>query len=395
MKLRSGLLSIVCALMLAFVSQAFGQAVVSFSPTSLTFPSTVVGQASAPQPLTLTNTGNATLKIGTITMTQPNAADFPQTNNCGTSVLAGANCVINVTFVPTVIGARTANVTVTDNAAGSPQKVLVSGTGLAPVVSLAPTSINFADTQASSSSASQTLVVKNTGTGTLTISTIAIAGANPGDFSQTNTCGTSLAVGASCNINVTFTPTAAWSRTAAIFMTDNALGSPHVMGLAGNGASGGVVSFSPTTLTFAARVMFTTSPAQAVTLANMGTAALGISKIVTAGDYAQTSNCGTSLAAGANCTINVTFTPSQTMTRPGWVNVLFTDPAGIQTVALTGTGAGPAPVAVKPRIASLTKAQTQLYSAYLSGVKATPLTWYVDGVQGGNSTVGRITTAGL
>jgi hypothetical protein len=395
MKLRSGLLSTLCLLTLAFAAQAFGQAVVSFSPTSLTFPSTVVGQASAPMALTLTNTGNATLKIGTITMTQPNAADFTQTNNCGTSVAAGANCVINVVFVPTVIGARTANVTVTDNAAGSPQKVLVSGTGLAPTVSLAPTSINFADQAVSSSSASQALVVKNTGTGALTISSIVIAGANPGDFSQTNNCGTSLAVNASCSINVTFAPTAAWSRTAGVFMTDNALGSPHVMGVAGNGTSGGALSFSPTSLTFPSRVMFTTSPAQTVTVTNTGSGSVQISKIVTAGDYAQTSTCGLTLAAGANCTISVTFTPSQTMTRAGWVNVQLVDPAGIQTVALTGTGAGPAPVAVKPRIASITKSQTQLYTGYLSGVKTTAVTWYVDGVQGGNSTVGTITTAGL
>jgi hypothetical protein len=112
---------------------------------------------------------------------------------------------------------------VTDNAAGSPQKVLVSGTGLAPVVNLSPTAINFADQQISSSSAAQTFVVKNTGTGTLTISSIAVAGANASDFSETNTCGTSLAINASCNINVTFAPTAAWSRTAAIMMTARAV----------------------------------------------------------------------------------------------------------------------------------------------------------------------------
>jgi Abnormal spindle-like microcephaly-assoc'd, ASPM-SPD-2-Hydin len=396
MKLRSAvLLSTLSAIMLGFSAQASAQAVVSFSPTTLAFPNTIVGQVSAPQALTLTNTGNATLKISSVTITQPNAPDFNQTNNCGTSVAAGANCTINVVFNPTTTGARSANVTVTDNAAGSPQKVLVTGTGQAPVVSIAPTSINFADQQISSSSASQTLVIKNTGQAALTISTIAVGGANPSDFSQTNTCGTSLAVNATCNINVTFRPTAAWSRTAAIFITDNALGTPHVMGVAGNGTSGGVVSFSPTTLTFPARVMFTTSPPQTVTLTNTGTGALQISKIVTAGDYAQTSNCGTTVAAGANCTISVTFTPSQTMTRAGWVNVQLLDPAGIQAVALTGTGAGPAPVAVKPRIASITHSQTQMYNAYLSGVKTTAVTWYVDNIVGGNSTIGTISTAGL
>src|SRR5579871_1050733 len=92
--LTAGILSllVVCAF-----SHASAQAVVSFSPTSLTFPGTVVGASSSPQPITLTNTGNATLKVTKIQITSPNATDFTQTNNCGTQVLAGANCTINVT----------------------------------------------------------------------------------------------------------------------------------------------------------------------------------------------------------------------------------------------------------------------------------------------------------
>jgi hypothetical protein len=178
-------------------------------------------------------------------------------------------------------------------------------------------------------------------------------------------------------------------------MTDNALGSPHVMGLAGNGASGGTASFSPSSLTFTTRLMGTTSAAQPVTLTNTGTAPLLIAQISASGDYAQSNNCGTSVAAGAFCTINVTFTPFYNATRPGWINVNFTDPAGIQTVALTGAGANPAPITVKPRIASVTQAQTQQYTAYLTNVVTTNVTWYVDNVAGGNSTVGTISSSGL
>ncbi len=82
---------------------------VSFSPTSLTFGSVVVGTSSSPQPITLTNTGSATLNVTKVQMTSPNAPDFGQTNNC-TQVLAGAFCTINVTFTPTTSGARSANV---------------------------------------------------------------------------------------------------------------------------------------------------------------------------------------------------------------------------------------------------------------------------------------------
>ena len=385
----------VLLLVAGFSSQSSAQAVVSFSPNTLAFGNVVVGTSSSPQPLTLTNTGNATLKITKIQMTQPNAADFSQTNNCGTQVLAGANCTINVTFTPTTTGARSANVTVTDNAAGSPHKVLVSGTGLAPAVSFNPSSLTFPTQLVGSPSAGQSITLTNTGTAPLNISSIAPTGANASDFSLSQNCGASLAVNASCTITATFTPSAAWSRTAAIMLTDNALGSPHVAGLLGNGASGGVASFSPTSLTFATRLMFTNSTPLPVTLNNTGTSPLQIASISVAGDYSQTNDCGTSVAAGGSCTIQVVFSPAYNSTRPGWLNVAFTDPAAIQSIPLSGAGANPAPITVKPRIASITQAQTQQYTAYLSGVVTTNVTWYVDGIVGGNGSVGTVSSTGL
>ncbi len=376
-------------------TRASAQAV-SFSPTSLNFGSVVVGSSSAPLPIVLTNTGSATLKITKqIMMTQPNAPDFSETNNCGTQVLAGGNCTINVTFTPTIIGARSANVTVTDNAPASPQKVLVSGTGLGPVVGTSPTSLTFANQQISSSSASQSITISNKGTAPLNISNIAVAGAAASDFSLTQTCGSSLAVKATCTITATFTPTAAWSRTAAILMTDNALGSPHVMGLAGNGVSGGVVAFSPASLTFPATVMGKSSAPQSVTLNNTGTAPLQVASVSVSGDYTQTNTCANTVAAGGSCTITVTFTPSYNAVRPGWININLTDPAGIQTMMLTGTGTASTPVTVMPRIASLTQAQTQQYTAYFNSVVTTNVLWDVDRMLGGNKKVGTISTTGL
>ena len=78
-----------------------GSPAVNLSPTSLTFPAQLVGTQSNAKPVTLTNTGNATLLITSIATT----GDFSQTNTCGTSVAAGANCVVNVTFTPTKKGA--------------------------------------------------------------------------------------------------------------------------------------------------------------------------------------------------------------------------------------------------------------------------------------------------
>jgi hypothetical protein len=377
-----------------FASAAFAQPVVSLSPTSLAFGNEQVGIPSS-LPLTLKNTGSATLTIKSVAITGANGTDFTQTNTCGTSVAAGASCSFTVIFNPSWTGARAGSLTITDNASPTTQTVTLSGTGLAPGAVFTPSSLTFPNQALSTSSTSQTITLTNNGQAALAISGLAVAGSNPADFAQTNNCGSSLAINASCTITVTFAPQAAWGRTAAIWLTDNALGSPHVAGLMGNGVSGGTVSFSPSSLTFATTLMFGTSAAQTVTLSNPGTAALQIANISAVGDYSQTNTCGSSVAASGSCTISVKFTPSINGARPGWIDVNFTDPAGVQTVALTGTGASPAPVLVKPRAASVTLAQTEQYTAYLSNVVTTAVTWYVDSVAGGNSTVGTISTAGL
>jgi hypothetical protein len=103
---------------------------VSLSPTSLTFGSQIVGTTSAAQSVTLTNTGTATLNITGIGLAGTNSGDFSETSTCGSSVAAGANCSIGVTFAPTATGSRSASVFISDNASGSPQTISLSGTGV-------------------------------------------------------------------------------------------------------------------------------------------------------------------------------------------------------------------------------------------------------------------------
>ena len=396
-RLRSAFVMSLCSLFLVSFTPIASAQAVTLSPTGLAFGNQQVG-VPASLPVTLTNTGTATLKITKLQITGNNGTDFTQTNTCGTlpaSIAAGASCTFTVTLNASWTGARAGTLNITDNAPGSPQKVNFTATGLASAVKFAPTSLTFGDQPLSTASSSQAITLTNNGQEPLAFSSLTIAGANPSEFSQTNTCVSPLAINASCTITVTFIPGAAWSRTAAVWLVDNALGSPHVVGLMGNGVSGGVASFAPTSLTFATRLMTTTSTPLPVTLTNTGTAPLQIANITVAGDYAQTNTCGSSVAVGGNCTINVTFTPSFSGTRAGWVNINFVDPAGIQTVGLTGTGALPNPISVKPKASSITFSQTQQYTAYLSNVQTSNVTWSVDGVTGGNSTVGTISTTGL
>src|SRR5436309_2299639 len=100
---------------------------------------------------------------------------------------------------------------------------------------------------------------------------------------------------------------------------------PNSCGVGGQPSAGGSVTLSPNSLTFANQAVGTTSTAQAVTLSNSENVALSISSIAitgtNSGDFAQTNNCGTSLAANSSCTINVTFTPTATGSRTATLSV--------------------------------------------------------------------------
>lgn len=103
---------------------------VSLSPSSVNFGTQLIAATSGSQAVTLTNTGAATLTIGSISFTGTNAGDFAQTNNCGSSLATSSNCTINVTFTPLASGSRSANLSVASNAATTPDTVPVTGVGL-------------------------------------------------------------------------------------------------------------------------------------------------------------------------------------------------------------------------------------------------------------------------
>jgi hypothetical protein len=326
--------------------------VVSLSPTSLSFGNQNVGTTSTAQTVTLTNSGNAALTISSISLAGSNPGDFAQSNTCptGSSTLAaGSNCTISVTFSPTASGSRSASVSITDNASGSPHAVSLSGTGVtpAPAVTLTPSSLTFSSQVVGTTSAAQSVTLKNSGTADLTITSIGLAGTSAGDFAQSNTCPSTLTAGTTCTISVTFTPTATGTRSASVSITDNASNSPQSVALSGSGASAPTpaVTLSPSSLSFGNQNVSTTSAAQTVTLTNSGTGALTISSIslagTNAGDFAQSNTCPTgssTLAAGSNCTISVTFTPTNSGSRSASVSIADNASDSPQSVVLSGTG---------------------------------------------------------
>jgi len=316
---------------------------ISLAPPSLSF-NQASGTTSAPQVVTVTNSGAAALSFNSITIIGANSADFAQTNTCGGTVASNGTCTISVTFTPSQTSTENAAVSLADNGVFSPQGISLTGLVVAPTITLVPTSLTFSNTLVGTPSAVQAITVSNTGTGTMNLTSIAITGTNSGDFSETTTCGATLANGSNCSISVTFKPTATGARSASVTITDTASGSPQTVGLTGTGAVP-IAGLAPTSLTFVGQSIGTSSAAQAITLSNTGTVAMSITSIAitgtNSGDFSQTNTCGTSVAAGGNCSISVTFTPTATGARSASVAITDNASGSPQTAGLSGTGTAP------------------------------------------------------
>ncbi len=309
---------------------------VTLSASSLAFGFQQVGVPSAAQAVTVTNSGTTSLTFSSITA----SGDFSETDNCTKAALQpGTNCVAQIAFTPSAAVASLGAVTITDNGSGSPQIILTTGTGvLEPQATLSQASLRFPDEPVGTTSPAQSVTLSNAGNAPLNISGIA---AN-GDFAQTNNCGAILAVNAGCTITVKFTPTATGNRTGTLTVTDNAAnvaGSTQTVQLSGNGLTVPVVTLSTNTLTFGSQAIGSTSSAQGVTLSNAGSAPLIISNVAQTGNFAQINNCGTSVAAGSSCLINVTFTPGASGNLFGSITITDNAAGSPQTIALSGVGA--------------------------------------------------------
>ena len=197
------------------------------SPTSLVFGSQPQDTKSAAQSVTVTNTGTQALPITSITLSGANLHEFSQTNNCGTSVALGSSCAINVVFKPTAVGLKKTSVIVNAGGAGT-QTVALSGTGVTTSYTVSPTSLAFGSQPHGTDSAAQPVTVTNTGGVALAVTGITVSGVNLHLFSQTNNCGTSVAVGSTCTISVAFKPTSKGPKTAQLNVTTSVAGAQTV-----------------------------------------------------------------------------------------------------------------------------------------------------------------------
>jgi len=241
----------------------------------------------------------------------------------------------------TAVQGQAFTVKVADSASHSASQSYTVSILLEPdTVTLSASSQTFAPQVVGSVSGTQPDTITNTGTSAVAISNILIGGTDVYDFGGNNTCLATIAAGANCVINNLFAPTQSGPLSASITILDNTLGSPHVIALSGVGlTSGPNATLSAMNLGFATQFVGTTSPALSITVTNYGTAALNITSIAATANFGETDNCqGSSLASGANCTINVTFTPGGAGNLAGTLSITDNAAGSPQTVTLSGTG---------------------------------------------------------
>ncbi len=303
----------------------------TLSQGSLTFPSTLVGDASPAQSVTLLNTGNFPLNLASLTA----PADFTIQSAC-TLISPGATCTFSVSSTPQSSGTHVAALEIASNSSTSLEFIsLLSTAGPSPL-SLTPGSLNFGSVTVGGSETLPVVVV-NTTASPVTFTSIS---ASAGDYTPTGTCpppGSTLAPNASCTIQVTFNPAAAGTRTAILSVVTSATTLPLTVQLTGIGTASKLV-ITPSSLAFGSVAVGAPSNLS-LTLQNNGTAAVNNIALTATGDYAVTTPCPqTTLAAGATCTVQVTFLPTAVGSRPGVLTVSSSDPSSPATIPLSGAG---------------------------------------------------------
>jgi 6-phosphogluconolactonase (cycloisomerase 2 family) len=312
---------------------------VSLLPASLAFSNQALGTTSGAQVITLTNTDDANaLAISSIVA----SGDFTQTNTCDSSVAAGESCIISVKFAPAATGAIDGSISISDNASGSPQVFALKGTGIAQET-LSTTTFSFGHVTIGQTSEVETIKLTNHTAAAITISSIKASADFVAAPATTGGCGSTLAANSSCSETVVFVPTELGVISGSLIFTDG--GQQQYVNLDGVGAgtAGSPLTLTPATLTFTNQAEGTTSAAQGVTIKNTGTTSLALT-FAASGSFLKSNPasgaCGSSLAAGASCTVDVQFSPTVLGAIDGGISISYSGADSPQVVSLTGTGIG-------------------------------------------------------
>jgi len=302
-------------------------------PTSMNFRSSLIGVATTPpQNLTISNTGGLAVSLQTPIAT----GDFSiVANTCSASLAPNFGCSVALAFTPTASGARTGLFSISDGA--GTQTVTLSGTGLSPATdTISPTALSFAPQVVGTASGGQAVTLTNSGDSPLNSIAVAITG----DFHAVDGCGNSLIGHASCSVTVDYVPTQVGPETGTLTISD-VYGRPQAIALTGTGLAPAGISALPTAVNFGDWGVAEISAAQAVTLTDSGGVPLNDLTFAVSGDYAiSTNSCSTTLPAGANCSVEIVFSPTQSGPLSGTLTIASSSSSSPFAISLSGSGLG-------------------------------------------------------
>ena len=310
------------------------------NPTTLVFSDTVVGTTGSEQAVTFYNSGDVPITITNVQ--SDNSTEFPiASNGCTGSVSSGSICYVYTQFTPAAAGTRSAHLSFTDSAPGSPHVALLTGLGLSPTGSLEmnPTAIPFGTEAIGVSTATQQIVVTNPGDSTVNITSVSSSSA---DFAvSSNSCVTPLAATGTCYMYVAFNPSAVGARAGTITIASSNAPSQGVS-LTGTGvaAAKSLVVISPAPLAFGT-VTVSSSNQQQIILRNVGTETITFGDItVSSALFTLSNGCGGSgatLAVNTSCILYITYAPTTAGSSSETLSISSDASAIAQTVSLTGT----------------------------------------------------------
>ncbi|HRA23574.1 MAG TPA: choice-of-anchor D domain-containing protein [Usitatibacteraceae bacterium] len=362
-------------------------------PGPLDFGSSTVGAPSAPQAVTVSNTGNAPLAFsGPFALT----GDFSQASTtCGASLPAPPDplsaCTATLVFTPAATGTRNGTFSVVSDAGNAVLNLTGQGTAVpVPAISLSTSALFFPGQTVGTTSLAQPVTVSNAGTAPLAISGVSASG----DFAAASDCTSlsPLAPLATCGITVTFTPILPGMRTGSLAIASNDPGMPSAtVVLEGDGvaAVSPNATLSPPTLAFPSTASGQVSAPLSATLSNSGSAPLAILAVEIVGTgFTMTHACGPSLAMGASCTITAIFAPPSAGSFAADVRIMTNSPAGAAFLRLTGSATA-APVG---RLAAIPS--TLSFGDQIVGTTSASRPFALTNVGSAVASVSRITTTG-
>ncbi|WP_263369192.1 choice-of-anchor D domain-containing protein [Edaphobacter dinghuensis] len=326
----------------------------SVTPSSISFPSTIVNFTAASQTITLSNSGSTAIDISGIALTGANAGDFTYNNSCTSTLPANQSCTIQVSFSPTVTGSKYAYLTIANSATSEPVAIALTGTAVdgSGALSVSPTSLSF-----SQLSVPQTITLTNSSVSAMAIQSISLSNQN---FTETNTCGNSISANASCTISVTATVANTDSATpltgTLTIIAGDTIG-VHTVPLSTSIAPvPGPLVVTPNALSFTVAGV-----PQSVTLTNSGSTVLTLQSITVGNPaFAQTNTCGNTLAPAATCTVSITVNSLGATALNSSLTIVANDAVGTHTVALSAVASGTLPP-LSVSVSSLTFPSTLLH----------------------------------